>query len=296
LVQPIHWFPGHMAKARREITEQLRSVDVVLEIVDVRLPLASANPMLHDLLGKKPRVLVLTREDLADPAVTSRWLEHFRRAGQLAVVVDARTGAGIRNITPALEQAVREKRAKEANRGLKPGTIRTMVVGIPNAGKSSVINRLAGRAATKIGDRPGITKTQQWIRLGAVDLLDTPGVLWPKIEDQKAGYMLAITGAIKPEILDMQVLAAYLISWLSQHYTSALSERYGVDVQPFLWEDVESGWGKAEPVLEAIAAKRGFRRSGGVLDVERAAELMIRETQTGKLGRLSFEMPPVLPT
>ncbi len=292
-MQPIHWFPGHMAKARREIADQLKSVDVVLEIVDVRLPRASANPMLQDLVGKKPRVLVLTREDLADPTVTAAWLEYFRSEKQLAVVVDARTGRGIRDITRALEQAASDKRAKEASRGLKPGTIRTMVVGIPNVGKSSVINRLAGRAATKIGDRPGITKTQQWIRLEGIDLLDTPGVLWPKIEDQRAGYILAITGAIKAEILDMQLLAAYLISWFSQHYRSAMLERYGVDVQPFLWEGVESSWEKAEPILEAVAARRGFRRSGGILDVERAAELLIRETQTGKLGRLSFETPPI---
>lgn len=292
-MQPIHWFPGHMAKARREIADQLKSVDVVLEIVDVRLPRASSNPMLQDLVGKKPRVLVLTREDLADPTVTAAWLEHFRSEKQLAVGVDARTGRGIRDITRSLEQAASDKRAKEASRGLKPGAIRTMVVGIPNVGKSSVINRLAGRAATKIGDRPGITKTQQWIRLEGIDLLDTPGVLWPKIEDQRAGYILAITGAIKPELLDMQVLAAYLISWFSQRYRAAMLERYGVDVQPFLWEGVESSWPKAEPILEAVAARRGFRRSGGIPDVERAAELLIRETQTGKLGRLSFETPSI---
>ena len=292
-MQPIHWFPGHMAKARREIADQLKSVDVILEIVDVRLPRASANPMLQDLVGKKPRVLVLTREDLADPTVTAAWLEYFRSEKQLAVVVDARTGHGICDIARALEQAASDKRAKESTRGLKPGTIRTMVVGIPNVGKSSVINRLAGRAATKIGDRPGITKTQQWIRLEGIDLLDTPGILWPKIEDQRAGYILAITGAIKPEILDMQVLAAYLVSWFSQHYRSAMLERYGVDAEPFLWEGVERSWEKAESILEAVAVRRGFRRSGGVLDVERAAELLIRETQTGKLGRLSFETPPI---
>lgn len=291
-MQPIHWFPGHMAKARREMTEVLRGVDVVLEIVDARLPIGSANPMIAELRRQKPRVLVLTREDLADARVTTAWVEYFRNHHEEAVVVNARTGAGIRGILSALERAAKDKRAKEASRGIRPGSIRTMVVGIPNVGKSSVINRLAGRAATKIGDRPGITKTQQWIRLGEVELLDTPGVLWPKIEDQRTGYILAITGAIKPEILDMQELAAYLVSWLSVHYRGALFERYGVEVSPFEWEGIETGWQFAEPILEEIALKRGFRQSGGVLDVLRAAELLIRETQTGKLGRLSFEVPP----
>ena len=291
-MQPIHWFPGHMAKARREMSTALRAVDVVLEIVDARLPLASSNPMLEELIANKSKVMVLSRDDLADPVMTAQWLDYFRNRKQSVVVVNARTGNGIRDIVPALERAAAEKRAREAGRGLKPGSIRTMVVGIPNVGKSSVINRLAGRAATKIGDRPGITKTQQWIRLGGVDLLDTPGVLWPKIEDERTGFILAVTGAIKPEILDMQALAAYLLSWLSRHYKDSVKERYGVDVDPFDWDGIENAWAHAERILEAICSHRGLRRSGGVFDLERGAELIIRETQTGKLGRLSFEAPP----
>lgn len=291
-MQPIHWFPGHMAKARREITESLRAIDVVMEILDARLPLASANPMLAEVLSNRPKVLVLTRQDLADENWTPKWIEYFRRQGHESVIVDARTGAGIKNIAPALERAAAAKRAKEQSRGIRPGAVRTMVVGIPNVGKSSVINRLAGRAAANVGDRPGITKVQQWIRLGNIQLLDTPGVLWPKLEDEQAAYALAITGAIKSDVLDISAVAAYLVGWLSRHYPLALQERFGITVNPFEWEGIDTGWVRAEPALIEIAKKRGFMRSGGVPDIDRAAELLLRETQTGKLGRLSFEAPP----
>jgi len=284
-----------MARARREITEALRSIDVVLEILDARLPLASSNPMLREMTMSKAKVVVLTRRDLADGAWTAEWVEYYRTLGQEAVLVDARTGNGIRNIGPALERAAAAKRAREQSRGIKPGTIRTMVVGIPNVGKSSVINRLAGRAATKIGDRPGITKTQQWIRLGNIQLLDTPGVLWPKLDDEHVAHALAITGAIKSEILDTQALAAYLIAWLSVHFSDALTQRFGVVTTPIEWQGFESVWPAAEGVLDAIAKRRGFIRAGGVVDIERSAELLLREVQTGMLGALSFERPPVRP-
>jgi ribosome biogenesis GTPase A len=298
-VEPIHWFPGHMAKAKRQMEEALRRVDAVLELVDARLPSASSNPMLRDMLGSRPKVLVMTRMDLADPAATRAWVDHFRRHGQPVVLVDARSGRGIEGILPALEEAAHAVREKEARRGLRPRPLRAMVVGIPNVGKSSLINRLAGRSATKIGDRPGVTQTQQWIRLGKVELLDTPGVLWPKLTDQRAAFALAVSGAIKSDVVDRLLVAAYFIVFASRYYPHTLAERYGAspvaDTGILDHGDAGGLWQAAEPVLQAIAERRGLRRGGGAWDEERAADLLLREVQTGKLGRLSLEWPPDSP-
>lgn len=289
-MQSIQWFPGHMAKARREIGEALKQVDAVLELVDARLPSASANPMLRELLGTKPRTVVMTRIDLADARETERWENHFRQDGTGVVCVDARTGTGISRVIPALEEAAVAKRVKDAKRGIRPRPLRTMVIGIPNVGKSSLINRLAKRAATKTGDRPGITKTQQWIRLGQVELLDTPGVLWPKFESEAAGFALAMSGAIKSDILDTQMICAYFIIFVSQYYPEILPGRYGIaPVRLSNWENIEENWPEVEPVIEKIAIQRGLVRTGGNPDLERAAELVLREAQTGKLGRITFE-------
>ncbi|CAM3905446.1 ribosome biogenesis GTPase YlqF [Alicyclobacillus pomorum] len=291
-MQPIHWFPGHMAKARREMTEALGRVDAVVEVLDARIPNASSNPMLRDIIQKKPKLVVLTRVDLADPAQTSAWETRFREEGHEVVLVDARTGSGVRNILPALDRVAAEKREKDQKRGIRPRPLKVMVVGIPNVGKSSLINRLAGRAATKIGDRPGITKMQQWIRLGQVELLDTPGVLWPKLDNPHVAHTLAITGAIKSDILDKESLFAYFSVWCSTHYPTLLRDRYDVPVlPPTPWSDVASVWGEVEPLLEAIGKKRGMVRGGGMVDTERAAELVLRELQTGKLGRVTLEWP-----
>lgn len=294
-MQPIHWFPGHMAKARRQIEETLRSIDVILEILDARLPLASSNPMLADITGNKPKVIVLTRGDLANERITKDWIAYFRTLGRETVLVDARTGTGISAIGPALERAAAKKFSRQQARGIRPGPVRSMVIGIPNVGKSSVINRLAGRAATKIGDRPGITKSQQWIRLGKVQLLDTPGVLWPKLENQEEAFWLAISGAIKADIVDSQMLAAYLVSWFSRHQPDAIPSRFGISLQPLDWKGPEEAWAEVEDVLSDIARRRGLMLSGGRPNVERAAELLVRETQTGKLGRITFEHPPGSP-
>ncbi len=292
-MQSINWFPGHMAKARREMTDSLKKVDAVVELVDARLPIASANPMLRELIGAKPRIVVMTRIDLADPEQTRRWQEYFRMHNTAVVAVDAKSGNGVRNILPALETAAAAKRDRDAKRGIRPRALRTMVVGIPNVGKSSLINRLAGNASTKTGDRPGITKTQQWIRLGRIELLDTPGVLWPKLEDEHGAYALAISGAIKSDVLDLQAVSAYLILWLSQHYPQVLFDRYQVSEAPSdPWVDAATAWEAVEPTLVEIAKSRGLVKSGGVPDTERSAELLVRETQTGKLGRLSFEWAP----
>ncbi|MCL6637214.1 MAG: ribosome biogenesis GTPase YlqF [Alicyclobacillus sp.] len=287
-----------MAKARRQMSEALRWVDAVLELVDARLPLASSNPMLAELAGNKPRTLVLTRIDLADPAATQAWLAWFRRQGVEVVAVDARSGAGVNDIVPALERAAAGKRRREAQRGIRPRPVRAMVAGIPNVGKSSLINRLAGRAAAKIGDRPGITKAQQWIRLGRVELLDTPGVLWPKLADRTAAAALAVSGAIKSDILDMTELCAYFIPFCIRHYPQALCNRYQLTEELVLppAEDAAATWALTERVLEQIARRRGLLQAGGVPATARAAELLIREVQTGRLGRLSFEWPPVSST
>jgi ribosome biogenesis GTPase A len=291
-VQPIHWFPGHMAKARREMTESLSKVDAVVEVLDARIPKASSNPMIRDVIGRKPKTIVLTRVDLADPEHTKKWAEHFRGQGHQVVLVDARTGTGVQNVLPALETVAAEKRERDARRGIRPRPLKVMVVGIPNAGKSSLINRLAGRAATKIGDRPGITRMQQWIRLGHVELLDTPGVLWPKLDEEHAAYMLAITGAIKSDLLDQESLCTYLMIWCSTHYPDVFQRRYDIPVMPpTAWTDVPTAWAEVEPLLEQVARKRGLMRSGGRPDTERAAELVLRELQTGKLGRLTLEWP-----
>ncbi|MCL6594110.1 MAG: ribosome biogenesis GTPase YlqF [Alicyclobacillus sp.] len=284
-----------MAKARRQMSEALRWVDAVLELVDARLPLASSNPMLAELAGNKPRTLVLTRIDLADPAATQAWLAWFRQQGLEVVAVDARSGAGVHDIVPALERAAAGKRLREAQRGIRPRPVRAMVVGIPNVGKSSLINRLAGRAAAKIGDRPGITKAQQWIRLGRVELLDTPGVLWPKLEDWTAAAALAVSGAIKSDLLDMTELCTYFVPFCVRQYPQALRQRYQLaeELVPPPAGDAAANWALTERVLEQIARRRGLLQPGGVPALERAAELLIREVQTGCLGRLSFEWPPV---
>ncbi|WP_188880461.1 ribosome biogenesis GTPase YlqF [Alicyclobacillus cellulosilyticus] len=292
-MQPIHWFPGHMAKAKRQIQEALALVDVVTELVDARLPQASANPMLRQIAGQKPRAVVMTRIDLADPLQTRRWEWFLQRQGAKVVGVDARSGEGVRALFAVWEEAVAEKRARERQRGLRPRPVRTMVVGIPNVGKSSLINRLAGRAATKTGDLPGVTKAAQWIRLGHVELLDTPGVLWPKLDDEHTAYKLAVSGAIKSEVLDIPSVCAYFLLFAARHYPQLLQARYGLTELPQgTWTDAQTAWEMVEPVLQEIARRRGMLRQGGVPDAERASELVLREVQTGRIGRMTFEWAP----
>lgn len=292
IIQQIHWFPGHMAKARRQMSESLKLVDAAVELVDARLPLASSNPMLHSLLRNKPRVIVMTRPDLADPKQTQAWQQYFAAHKIPVVTVDARQGNGMKKIVPALEQVAHEKRQREEKKGIRPRPLRVLVAGIPNVGKSSLINRLAGRVAARTGDKPGVTKTQQWIRLGDIELLDTPGVLWPKLEDQVAAFKLAVSGAIKSSILDAEELAAFLIVWLSTHYPDAMADRYGIaTLEPQQWVDVATAWPSVEPILAAAAKRRGFLQSGGVPDVARAADALLRDVQTGQLGQMSFEWP-----
>ncbi len=290
-LQNIQWFPGHMAKARREMTAAMKAVDAVVELVDARLPLSSANPMLSDIIGARPRVMVLTRADMADRIQTERWLSHYRKLGMAAIAVDAKSGEGIKQIVPALEAAATLKRERDARRGIRPRPLRTMVVGIPNVGKSSLINRLAQRAVTKTGDRPGITKAQQWIRIGPVDLLDTPGVLWPKFDTAESGYILAMSGAIKPEILDTVDLAMHLVVFLARSYPQIVEDRLGLTPSSLATVDFQStdDVGLVDGELSNLAIRRGMLMSAARPDVERLSEALVRETQTGKLGRITFE-------
>lgn len=295
-MQQIHWFPGHMAKARREMSEALHRVDAVLELVDARLPLASSNPMLRELIGNKPKTVVMTRIDLADPEQTARWRTYFKGQGHQVVAVDARSGEGIKDILPALERVSVAKRERDTRKGIRPRALRTMVVGIPNVGKSSLINRLSGRASTSVGDRPGITKTQQWIRMGQIELLDTPGVLWPKLDDEASAFTLAMSGAIKAQLLEMESLCTYFFVWGATHYTDQIKARYDVTELPSgPWVDVPTAWEATEKILQNIARQRGMMQPGGIPSTERSAELVIREIQTGKLGRMTFEWPQASP-
>ncbi len=288
----IQWFPGHMAKARREMSEALKKVDVVLELVDARLPHASGNPMLRELIHNKPRVIVMTRVDMADPQKTEEWTQVLRAQGCVVTTADTRSGQGVTSILPALEQVAAQKRERDARKGIRPRPLRTMVVGIPNVGKSSLINRLVKRSATKTGDRPGITRTQQWIRVGTIELLDTPGVLWPKFESEHSAFVLAISGAIQSDVIDVVEVCTYFVVWASTHYPSALADRYGIaPMAALVWQGAPDSYTVVEPILTAVAKKRGLIRSGAIPDVERASELIMRETQTGMLGRMSFEWP-----
>ena len=288
-MEQIHWYPGHMAKAKRMIQEARGLVDVVLELVDARLPQASANPMLDTLLAGKPRLLVMTRADMADARISREWVEYYERNGRPALPLDARTGHGTEKLLVRV-RGLAPRRSAPAGSRLRPRPVRMMIVGIPNVGKSSLINRLSGRAATKIGDRPGITKILQWIRFADAELLDTPGVLWPKLEDQKAARMLAVSGAIKPELVDYEDLCGLFFPWVQRHYPGLLANRYGVDERQLAIVTEQPGTAVLT-MLEHIGLRRGLVRTGGVPDTLRAAELVIREVQTGKLGRISLEWP-----
>ena len=275
------WYPGHMTKAMRMMQEDIRLIDLVIELTDARLPLSSRNPDIDRLSSGKARILVLNKADLADDAVTGRWMKWFEEQGILAAKVNARRGEGIKQIQPLIEQACREKTERDRKRGILNRPLRTMVVGIPNVGKSTFINSFTGRSATKTGNRPGVTRGKQWIRLNkGVELLDTPGILWPKIEDQDAARKLAVMGTIRDEILDIQELALWLLSWMNDRYASLLKDRYGL-------EPSRDTVGE----LEEIARLRGCLGRNGQIDPERAGALIIDDFRKGKTGRISLEFP-----
>jgi len=280
----IHWFPGHMAKAQRMIREQLRLVDVAIELLDARIPAASANPVIDEIVGDKPRVVVLNKADLADPEGTERWLAFFRGKGREAVAVESLTGAGTKQLAARVEKAAAAMLARLAAKGIRPRAVRAMILGIPNVGKSSLINRLLGSATARTGDKPGVTRGQQWLKIGRnLELLDTPGVLWPKLEDQEAAFRLAVTGAISDEVFDREKVVGKLLTMLRADYPDRLTARYNLAAGT-LPED-------GHELLAAVGAKRGCLRSGGAIDYEKAGRIVLADFRDGKLGRFTLDLP-----
>ena len=278
----IQWYPGHMTKTRRQIEADLKQVDAVCEIVDARIPMSSRNPDIDAICGNKPRIVILNRMDLADPAATKRWAEYFKRKGMAAVPTDCKTRKGIADFQPAVRSVLKEKIERNAAKGMnKP--VRVMIVGIPNVGKSTLINQISGRKGAKAENRPGVTRGKQWVTVdSSLLLLDTPGILWPKFEDPQVGMMLAYTGAVKDGIMDIEELACFLIQLLHRRYPAALKERYGIDVE----EDIPG-----YELLEMAGRKRGFLVSGGEINTERMAKVLVDEYRSGKLGRFTLEEP-----
>ena len=279
----IQWYPGHMTKARRAMQEDIKLIDLVIELVDARVPLGSRNPDIDELAKGKGRIVLLNKADLADDGCTERWIAWFKEQGIHALRINARSGMGMKQIQPLVQEACKEKIERDRKRGIKNRPVRAMVVGIPNVGKSTFINSYAGKACAKTGNKPGVTKGKQWIRLNKnVELLDTPGILWPKFEDQRVGLYLALIGAIKDEILNIDELSLELIKILLSDYPTVLKERYGVE------ED-------AEPpvILGQIAENRKCISKGGELDYSKAAALLIDEFRSGKLGQITLERPKI---
>ncbi len=276
------WYPGHMTKAKRQMQEDIKLIDLVVEIVDARIPYSSRNPDIDELGKNKYRLILMNKADLADKKVTEKWSSYFKSKGYFVVSLDARSKAGMKSITDIIMEACKEKIERDLKRGIKNRPVRAMVVGIPNVGKSTFINSYAGKACAKTGNKPGVTKGKQWIRLNKnVELLDTPGILWPKFEDQMVGLRLALIGSIKDEILNIDELAVELIKYLLQAYPGILAERYSI-------EEVEN----PTDILLEIAKSRNCISKGGELDYSKAAILLIDDFRSGKLGKLSLEMPP----
>lgn len=281
--QTVQWFPGHMAKTRRLIKESLPFVDLVTEIVDARIPMSSSNPELKEMIGNKPRIVLLNKCDVADEKATSKWIEYYKKNGMYAIPVDCRSGKGLNAYLPLVREVLKDKIQRNTEKGMAGKPLRVMVVGIPNTGKSSFINKMAGRNRAKVADKPGVTRSNSWFAVGnGVELLDTPGVLWPKFEDKAVGDKLAFIGSVKDEILDVEVLAMRLINVLKNGYCDRISERFKITG----FEDKED-----YEILEMIGRKRGMLVSGGEIDTERAAIMLLDEYRGGKLGRLTLDLP-----
>lgn len=277
----IQWFPGHMTKTRRMIEADIKLVDAVAEIVDSRIPESSRNPVLNELIKDKPRIIILNKCDYADEEMTSRWREYYKKQGFGVLCCDCRSGKGIKNFVPMLKKQLADLLERRRAKGMIGKALRVMVVGIPNVGKSSFINRMANSKKTAVGDRPGVTRGKQWVTIDKeVELLDTPGILWPKFDDKDAAERLAFTGAIKDDVIDAESLADSLGHYLSEHYPSRLKERYGTDFDH----------GRA---TELIAKARGMLVSGGEPDTERAAAALLDDYRSGKIGKITLETPPM---
>ncbi len=279
----IQWYPGHMTKTRRMIVDQMKHMDAVCEILDARIPISSRNPDVEELTAGKPRMIVLNRVDMADPVGTKRWAAYFRRRGFAVLEVNAKEGQGTNRFPAAVRELLADKIASYTEKGQAGRMIRVMVLGIPNVGKSTFINKVAKRKTAKAEDRPGVTRSKQWVPVDqSLELLDTPGILWPKFEDQSVGMNLAYTGAVRDEIMDLETLACHLMAYLGKHYPNALLERYKVELTP---ED--DGYA----LLIKAGRKRGFVVRGGEVDTERMAKILLDEFRGGKLGRFTLELP-----
>ena len=279
----LQWYPGHMTKAKRQMQEDLKLIDLIIELVDARIPLSSRNPDIDELGKNKARLILLNKSDLADERYNEQWSAYFQKKGFYVVKVNAKSGAGLKSIQGVIQEACKAKIERDRRRGIKNRPIRAMVVGIPNVGKSTFINSYAGKACAKTGNKPGVTKGKQWIRLNkTLELLDTPGILWPKFEDQEVGKRLAFIGSIKDEILNLEELSLELLDYIRTNYPGLLNTRYGIEDE-----------GTPVSLLEAVADKRKCLIRGQEIDYAKAAGIVMEEFRNGKIGRITLEFPPV---
>ncbi|MDD6401509.1 MAG: ribosome biogenesis GTPase YlqF [Lachnospiraceae bacterium] len=277
----IQWYPGHMTKARRMMQEDIKLVDIVVELLDARAPLSSKNPDIDELAKNKYRLVLLNKIDLADSSITDKWVSYFKDKGFFVVCLDSRKNSGMKEVTNIIQEACKEKIERDRKRGIINRPIRAMVVGIPNVGKSTFINSYAKKACTKVGNKPGVTKGKQWIRISKnVELLDTPGILWPKFEDQEIGKRIAYIGSINDEIISKSELCMYFIDYLKEKYYNLLSERYSIDASKKNYE-----------IIEDIGRLRQCIQKGGEVDIDKTSNIILEDFRSGKLGRISLEMP-----
>ena len=281
----IQWFPGHMTKTKRQIQASLKLVDAVAEIIDARIPVSSRNPDLDSIIQNKPRVVLMNKCDMADPSSTQKWINYFKNNGIVAIPIDCKTGRGINKFVSSVNEVLKEKIEKQKAKGLLNPTVRVMIVGIPNVGKSTFINRISKNRKAKAEDKPGVTRGNQWFTINkSFEVLDTPGVLWPKFEDKIVGERLAFTGAVKDQIMDTELLAMRLLDFLKVEKNPIFVERFKLQNEPI--ENIES-----YELLELIGRKRGMLISGGEIDTERAAIMLLDEYRSAKLGKYTFELP-----
>lgn len=277
----VHWFPGHMAKATRMIKEYVKKVDVVIELLDARIPRSSANPVISEVVGQKPHIVVLNKADLANPQATKEWVAYFEKQGLTVLAIDSKTGKGNKQLVKAVERLAQPIIDKWKNKGIRSRSVRTIILGIPNVGKSTLINKLAGAAATRTADKPGHTRGQQWVKIGKdLELLDTPGVLWPKLEEQRAAARLAMTGAISDDVYDLESVMKQLLNQVNEANPDLLAERYKLKPEEL---------GDANQLLESIGRRRGCLVSGGIVDLEKARRIVLADYRNQKLGNLTLD-------
>ncbi len=280
----IQWFPGHMTKAKRMMEEQIKLVDVVVELLDARIPRSSANPMLKKVIGNKQKIVVLNKTDMADPDATKQWLEYLKKQNFTALEVDCQKGKGVKALVSAIQKAGQPAIDKWLKKGVRNRAVRVMIVGIPNVGKSTLINRLLGKNKTVTQNKPGVTRGPQWVILGKnLELLDTPGVLWPKFENPEVGFNLAVTGAIREEVFDQEIAVHILMGRLAKWYGQQIGAVYGVDVPEGM---------TVEELEQAVARSRGWLKAGGELDMSKCIQTLLRDFKLGKMGRFTLEIPP----